>query len=105
MRENLQQQSLAARADDALAATRLDVAFHVLLAELLDNREAIAWLMRCFDKLHRSILRINRLSAGRLVRSYEDHASIADAILGARSEAAARGMNEHLAYGRRFLLS
>jgi DNA-binding GntR family transcriptional regulator len=101
--ENLHLQNLAAQSGDAIAATRLDVAFHRLLAELLDNREAISWLSRCFDKLHRSILRVNRLSVGRLPRSYDDHASIAVAIL-AHDTSVARRMTEHLRYGREFLL-
>ena len=48
---NLDRQGLAAAHDDALAATRLDVEFHSLLAELVDNHEATTWLARCFDKL------------------------------------------------------
>ncbi len=48
--ENLLLQANAASAGDALAATSLDVAFHALLAELLDNREVLRWLARCFDK-------------------------------------------------------
>lgn len=102
--ENLALQARAVEADDPLAATRLDVAFHTLLAETLDNREAIAWLGRCFDKLHRSILRINRLAAGRLRRSHEDHAAIAGAILARDEGSASRRMAEHLAYGREYLL-
>jgi DNA-binding GntR family transcriptional regulator len=104
LRENLSQQQAAAVAGDAHAATRLDIAFHTLLAELLDNREILAWLARCFDKLHRSILRINRLASGRLLKSYEDHAGIAAALLAGNDAEAGQGMVEHLRYGRQFLL-
>jgi DNA-binding GntR family transcriptional regulator len=100
---NLALQAEAARVGDARASTRLDVDFHTLLAEILENREALAWLSRCFDRLRRSILRINRLSPDRLARSHEDHSAIASAITGGRAEDAARLMLGHLAYGRRFL--
>jgi DNA-binding GntR family transcriptional regulator len=100
---NLALQAEAARVGDAPASTRLDVDFHTLLAEILENREALSWLTRCFDRLHRSILRINRLSPDRLARSHEDHSAIASAITDGRAEDASRLMLGHLAYGRRFL--
>jgi len=100
---NLDLQAEAARAGDAPASTRLDVEFHTLLAEILENREALSWLSRCFDKLYRSILRINRLSPGRLARSHEDHCAIACAITSGRAEDASRLMLDHIGYGRRFL--
>ena len=104
LEENLDLQKVAASAGDAVAATRLDISFHTLLAELSENREAVSWLGRCFDKLQRSILRINRLSPGRLSKSQQDHAAIVSAIRRGDREAAARGMTEHLSYGWRFLL-
>jgi hypothetical protein len=69
----------------------------------LDDREILGWLGRCFDKLHRSILRVNRLAAGRLLKSYLDHAAVAAAVLAAQVDAAAQRMVEHLRYGRQFL--
>lgn len=102
--ENLRRQCAAAGAGDAPAATRLDIEFHTLLARALDNREILGWLTRCFDKLHRSILRVNRLAAGRLPKSYQDHAEVAAAVRAGDGEAAAQRMAEHLRYGRTFLL-
>jgi DNA-binding GntR family transcriptional regulator len=101
---NLREQRLVADARDSLAATRQDIAFHRLLADLLENREIAIWLERCFDRLHRSILRVNRLVPGRLHRSCDDHVAIASAILEGRADEAARAMTEHLSFGRRFLL-
>jgi DNA-binding GntR family transcriptional regulator len=101
---NLRAQQAAATAGDALVATGLDIAFHSLLAQFLDNREIMGWLARCFDKLHRSILRVNRLAAGRLLRSYQDHAAVAAAVLATQGDVAAQRMVEHLRYGRQFLL-
>lgn len=101
---NLALQNAAALAGDALAATQLDIEFHMLLASLLDNREMTAWQSRCFDKLYRSVLRINQLSNGRLLKSQQDHAAIVTAITSCNATAAAKAMTEHLLYGRQFLL-
>jgi DNA-binding GntR family transcriptional regulator len=105
LKANLKSQRAAVNAEDALAATKLDIEFHMLLAELLDNRELLSWLARCFDKLERAILRINRLAANRMPRSQADHASIAMLVLKSRGGAAAKAMAEHLQYGRQFLLN
>ena len=43
-------------------------------------------------------------SVGRLQKSYEDHAAVANAILEGRPDEAARLMREHLSFGRHFLL-
>ena len=80
------------------------MAFHSLLARILDNREALSWLEQCFDSFTCSILRINRQAVGRLSKSYEDHAGIASAVLAGDGEKATRLMAEHLNFGRRFLL-
>ena len=97
--ENLAAQRAATAAGDPIGATRLDVEFHLLLAEFLDNREMMTWLTRCFDKLHRSIVRINTLAVGRLLKGYQDHAAIFEAIRTSQSEAAAQGMVDHLRFG------
>jgi DNA-binding GntR family transcriptional regulator len=102
---NLKRQRGAVNAEDPRAATTLDIEFHTLLAELLDNREILGWLARCFDKLERSILRVNRLASGRLPKSQGDHAAIALCILKGRGNDAAKAMAEHLQYGRQFLLN
>jgi DNA-binding GntR family transcriptional regulator len=104
LKANLREQRLVARSEDSLAATHLDIAFHRLLAELLENREMMIWLERCFDKLHRSVLRINRLVPGRLHKSYKDHEAIARSVMEGLHDEAAQLMREHLSFGRRFLL-
>jgi DNA-binding GntR family transcriptional regulator len=101
---NLRQQQTAAETGDTLAATRLDIALHRSLAEFLENREMMVWLERCFDRLHRSVLRVNRSAPGRLIVSYREHAGLVAAIADERHDEAARLMTEHLGFGRRFLL-
>jgi DNA-binding GntR family transcriptional regulator len=101
---NLQQQQRAATVEDAQEATRLDIALHRLLAELLDNRELMNWLERCFDRLYCSVLRVNRLARNRLLKSYQEHEGIVTAVLEGRHDEAPRRMTEHLVFGRHFLL-
>ncbi len=101
---NLRSLRQIVKTGNALTATELDIAFHRLLAKLLDNREMAIWLERCFDKLHRSVLSVNRLAPGRLSKIYEDHAAIADAIQKGLGDEAARLMSEHLSFGRQYLL-
>ena len=104
LKQNLREQRTVAKSQDFLVATKLDIEFHRMLARLLENHEMMIWLERCFDKLHRSVLHVNRTAPGRLVKSYEDHNAIAKAILSGHDHGAARLMTEHLAFGRRFLL-
>jgi DNA-binding GntR family transcriptional regulator len=101
---NLTQQHRAAIAGDALESTRLDMDFHQLLAKLLDNRELVLWLERCFDRLHRSVLHVNRRACNRLLKSYQEHKGVAEEVLHGRADEAARLMKEHLIFGRHFLL-
>ncbi len=105
LKENLADQLKAVKNEDAIASTHLDVAFHRLLAQILDNQEIIQWLERCFDRLHRSILRINRLVPGRLSKSYQDHSEMVAAIIDPSHKDVPTLMREHLNYGRQFLLS
>lgn len=104
LQANLKQQRMAAKHANPLQATELDIEFHRLLGRLFDNQELNACLERCFDKLHRSILRINRQVRGRLDRSIADHAKIVDQIRRGRAEAASQAMLKHLHFGRQFLL-
>lgn len=102
--ENLRRQIAAAKSEDALVATQLDIEFHRILASVLDNREMSLCLERCFDKLHRSLLCINRSVPGRLLKCQRDHVAIVAAIRKGNASAAAKSMVEHLNYGRQFLL-
>jgi len=102
--ENLRRQLAAAKSEDALVATKLDIEFHRMLASVLDNREVALLLERCFDKLHRSLLYINRSVPGRLLKSQRDHVAIVAAIRKGNATTSANSMVDHLNYGRQFLL-
>jgi DNA-binding GntR family transcriptional regulator len=104
LKDNLRAQETAASRRDAVAATDLDVQFHLLLAESLENREITHLLQRALTKLYREIVRISRHAEGRLQASAEEHARIVKAVLLADAGQAAQRMEAHLRFGRQFLL-
>jgi DNA-binding GntR family transcriptional regulator len=101
---NLEAQEKAAIAVDPVATAGLDVEFHQLLAEYLDNREILHPLEKALAKLYRDIVYISRNAEGRLLASYREHAKIAEAVLRPDPDEAARRMEEHLRFGRQFLV-
>jgi DNA-binding GntR family transcriptional regulator len=105
LRDNLRKQAAAARKGDAAAAGALDVAFHLLLADALDNREVVQWLTRALAKLSREIVRISRNAEGRLLASYREHVAIAKAVLEGDGDRAAADMEDHFRFSRQSLVS
>jgi DNA-binding GntR family transcriptional regulator len=102
---NLRAQEEAARQVDAVRTAALDARFHLLLAEALDNREIVRLLQGALNRLFREIVRISRSAEGRLFASYREHAGVVEAVCAADAEAAARRMEEHLRFGKQFLLN
>lgn len=100
---NLKAQRAAADRGDVVAITKLDVQFHLLLAELLDNREILFPLRQALARLYREIVRISRRSEGRLQASFREHADIVESVLGTDAGRAAARMEKHLHFGRQFL--
>jgi DNA-binding GntR family transcriptional regulator len=105
LKENLREQSDAAKRGDELALTRLDTDFHCLLCSFLGNLEIerVMWQLR--DKLHRVILRVMRQAAGRPKSAFQEHAAIAEAVIRGRGEEAADRIARHLEFGKQFLVS
>jgi DNA-binding GntR family transcriptional regulator len=101
---NLDEQRMAANKSDPIRATELDIAFHHLLTSMLDNRELLHLLERCFDRLYRSILHVNRSMSDRLLQSVHEHEDIANSIQSGDFLKSATLMENHLKFGRRFLL-
>ena len=108
VRTNLSRQHRAATEGDALECTRLDIAFHRLLAELLDNRERSAefWLdALASDRLHRSVLRVNRLAKKSVTQELQGtRGSGCGGVLGGHSRRGRPADEVHLSFGRQFLL-
>lgn len=104
LRRNLRAQEEKARAGDLGELTRLDTEFHLLLCELLDNREILRTMGGLRDKLHRVILHVMK-AEGRPLAACREHAAVAEALLKGNGELAARRLVEHLEFGKKYLVS
>jgi DNA-binding GntR family transcriptional regulator len=104
LKKNLADQKTAARKGDPLLSTELDIEFHQQLATMVGNREFLQLLERCFDRLYRSILHVNRSAPDRLEASYAEHEEIVQEILSGDFQKSAALMVRHLKFGRRYLL-
>lgn len=105
VRENLAAHVAAANAGDTSLCVRLDAEFHMLFCEFLGNREIVRTMSQLRDKIHRVTLRVFQQDAGRLLSSVSEHAAIANAVLAGEAETAARALEDHLRYGKEFLLA
>jgi DNA-binding GntR family transcriptional regulator len=105
LKRNLQEQSDAARRGDEAELTLLDTDFHCLLCSFLGNVEVerVMWTLR--DKLHRVILRVMRQVPGRTKTAFQEHSAIAEAVIHGKGEDAARRIEQHLEFGKKFLVS
>jgi DNA-binding GntR family transcriptional regulator len=102
---NLQRQLVAAEAGDLATYGQLDPEFHQLFSECLGNREITTAMLRLRDKLHRIISRVIESHPNRMMSSYREHVAIVEALRAGDGEAAAARMEEHLEWGRRFLVT
>jgi DNA-binding GntR family transcriptional regulator len=102
LKANLDAQQQAVERDDAITGTRLDIEFHVLLTEFLNNPEVTRVVRAALDKLYRMVLRIMLQVPGRLAVSSSEHASIAESVIAGDVDEAVRRMEQHLSFGRDF---
>lgn len=101
---NLAAQQTATRRCDIERIVELDASFHILFCEYHGNREILRVMEHLRDKIHRIILRVNARNPERLAASYEEHRGIADAVISGDPELAARRIEQHLEYGKQFLI-
>jgi DNA-binding GntR family transcriptional regulator len=105
LEENLSAQKAATRQRDVDRIVELDAGFHILFCEYHGNREILRVMEQLRDKIHRIIHRVSGQNPERLAVSYEEHRGIADAVLAGDPELAARRIEQHLEFGKQFLLS
>jgi DNA-binding GntR family transcriptional regulator len=105
LRENLRQQQQAKKNRNVRSSVELDAEFHWLFCQFLGNHEIIRVMVQLRDKIHRVITRVFQQDLERLSASYREHVAIADAVLQGNADAAAKAIEEHLNYGKQFLLS
>jgi DNA-binding GntR family transcriptional regulator len=105
LRENLRHQRRAAMDEDIQAAALLDADFHAMLCEFLGNQEINRVMSQIREKMHRVMTRVFDQNTPRLTSSHREHQAIADAVIAGDPDRAARSVEEHLNYGKQFLLS
>lgn len=105
LEENLAAQKTATRKRQVDRIVELDAGFHLLFCEYHGNREILRVMEQLRDKIHRIIHRVSTQNPERLAASYEEHRGIADAVIAGDPELAARRIEQHLEFGKQFLLS
>jgi DNA-binding GntR family transcriptional regulator len=105
LRTNLADQKANCQAGDFERGVTLDAEFHTLFWEFLGNREILRLMCQLREKMHRVIARVFQLNRERMANSYQEHLAIAEAVIQGDGALAARRLEEHLEYGKRWLLS
>jgi DNA-binding GntR family transcriptional regulator len=105
VRRNLEAQRLAVAEHDVPRSVERDSEFHMLFCELLGNREIVRVMTQLREKIHRAISRVFQQNAERLASSHAEHEAIAAAVIAGDAELAAKRLEEHLNYGKQFLLA
>jgi len=105
LEHNLAQQSERVEAGDVPGMTEPDAQFHLLLCEFLGNREIVSTMRGLRDKLFRVVFRVSSGRRDRVAEALREHRAIFAALVDGDGVAAAQRMQNHLEYGKRFLLS
>jgi DNA-binding GntR family transcriptional regulator len=99
LERNLQENRVAVDAGDVAANVRLDAEFHLLLCELLGNREMTRVMSQIREKAHNVIYQISTRQPERMGVSLAEHVAIADAIRAGDGPLASERMLAHLRNG------
>lgn len=102
---NLAAQKANIETCDQLRLVELDVEFHMLFCEFLDNKEIGRVMRQQQDRVQRVILLITEHDTERFASNYEEHRGIADAVIAGDAELAVRLLLAHFEYGKRRILS
>lgn len=105
LRENLKAQKAAVEKHNVARCVELDTDFHMLLCRFHGNLEILRVMSQLRERIHRAISRVLVQSDERLNNSYSEHVAIVNALVANDPELAARRVEEHLDYGKEFLLS
>lgn len=103
-RSNLEEQERSMLAEDNVAFTTADAAFHRKLAQINGNSEIESAMDRLQDKLYQVANTVLRKERNRIRVSFEDHTQIVQFIRDGNGAAAAEAMERHLEYGKRILI-
>lgn len=105
LREILKTQKAAVDKHNVARCVELDTDFHMLLCRFHGNLEILRVMSQLRERMHRAISRVLAQDVERLNNSYAEHVAIVDALTAGDPDLAARRVEEHLEYGKQFLLS
>lgn len=105
LNENLRRQQEAAATDDYTTSVGLDSEFHSLFCEFLGNREIQRVMLHLRARMHRVVTRVFATNPDRIQTGYQEHCTIAKAVLSGDADRAVIALEEHLNYGKQLLLS
>jgi len=105
LKANIRQQKQAAKRRDVPRLVALDAEFHMLFCQFHGNREIQRVMSQLREKIHRVIGRVFVQQPARLMTSCDEHEAISDAVLAGDADLSVRRIEEHLNYGRQFLLA
>jgi len=96
---NLVAQRELAEAGDMLGCVKNDAGFHFLLCEFHGNQEFVNVMHRLRDRVFQVVFRIVKQFPNRITKTYEEHRSIAEAVIDGDGELAAQRLVIHLRNG------
>lgn len=105
LRANLEAQAECAERGDVDGFTREDAAFHHLICEFQGNGQIIASMSELRDKLYRVARSVSTRVSDRPSTAYREHRGIADALIAGDAELAVERLTDHIAFGKRTLIS
>lgn len=105
VRANLQAQVRLRGSGDVAKGVELDATFHIQFVEFLGNGEILRVIVQLREKIQRVVTQVFRLCPARIDTSYDEHAAIADAVIGGDGPRAAELLVRHLELGKRLILS
>lgn len=105
IQRNLRQQQTAAGKSDVPRFVELDAKFHLLLCEVFGNQAMLDCLAQHRSKMHRVISQVLTQASGRFEVAFQEHTAMFDAIEQGKTAAAVRLVEQHLEFGKQFLLS
>jgi DNA-binding GntR family transcriptional regulator len=105
MRENLAAHARLRGTGDVAKGVELDADFHLQFADFLGNGEIRRVMVQLRERMQRVLTQVFRLSPLRVESSYDEHAAIADAVVGGDGPRAAELVIRHLELGKQLILS
>ena len=105
IQRNLVEQQQYLENKNTTGHVQADSDFHLFLAGVLDNQAITQVMQHQRDKIMQVAVQISNQNPSRMPMSRAEHLGIASAILSGDGDLAASRMAEHLAFGKRYLLS